>query len=50
MRVDLDDSNEDNGPLRVIRGSHVLGVLTDQDVLNYVSAHLEVPYLARRGG
>ena len=50
LRVDLDDANEDNGPLRVIRGSHVLGVLTDQDVLNYGSAHQEVPCLARRGG
>ena len=39
LKVDLDDSNEDNGPLRVIRGSHVLGMLTDQDVLNYASTH-----------
>ena len=47
--MDLDDSNEDDGQLRVIRGSHVLGMLTDQDVLNYASAHQEVPCLARRG-
>jgi hypothetical protein len=26
LRVDLDDSNEDDGPLRMIRGSHMCSV------------------------
>jgi ectoine hydroxylase-related dioxygenase (phytanoyl-CoA dioxygenase family) len=30
LRVHLDDSNSENGPLRVLPGTHGLGVLTDE--------------------
>jgi ectoine hydroxylase-related dioxygenase (phytanoyl-CoA dioxygenase family) len=32
LRVHLDDSTEQNGPLRVIPGSHAKGLLTDDEV------------------
>ena len=32
LRVHLDDSTSDNGPLRVLPGTHELGVLTDEQV------------------
>lgn len=50
LRVHLDDSNADNGPIRVIPGSHLQGVLTDQGVLNYVSTHEGLACLTQRGG
>lgn len=37
LRLHFDDSNSENGPLRVIPGSHAHGVLTDGDVLHYAS-------------
>lgn len=43
LRVHLDDSDSDNGPLRVIPGSHKLGVMSDDDVsaLAHRSTHVE---------
>src|SRR5277367_3371888 len=35
LRIHLDSSDADNGPLRVIPGSHVAGVLSDQAVLDF---------------
>jgi len=32
LRVHLDDSTADNGPLRVLPGTHTLGVLSDAEV------------------
>jgi ectoine hydroxylase-related dioxygenase (phytanoyl-CoA dioxygenase family) len=32
LRLHLDDSDGDNGPLRILPGTHVLGVLTDQKI------------------
>jgi ectoine hydroxylase-related dioxygenase (phytanoyl-CoA dioxygenase family) len=32
LRVHLDESNTDNGPLRVLPGTHMKGVLTDNDI------------------
>ncbi len=32
LRVHLDDSTEENGPLRVLPGTHKLGVLSDEEV------------------
>lgn len=32
LRVHLDDSNSDNGPLRVLPGTHKLGLLSDDSV------------------
>ncbi len=37
LRLHLDDSDEENGPLRVIPGSHRRGVLSDQQVETIVS-------------
>jgi ectoine hydroxylase-related dioxygenase (phytanoyl-CoA dioxygenase family) len=41
LRVHLDDSTRDNGPLRVVPGSHRGGVLSDEDIgrLVAVSTH-----------
>lgn len=36
LRVHLDASTSDNGPLRLIPGSHLAGVLTDDEVAQYV--------------
>jgi ectoine hydroxylase-related dioxygenase (phytanoyl-CoA dioxygenase family) len=35
LRLHLDDSDADNGPLRVLPGTHDLGVLTDAQVHEY---------------
>jgi ectoine hydroxylase-related dioxygenase (phytanoyl-CoA dioxygenase family) len=32
LRLHLDDSRPDNGPLRVLPGTHTLGVLTESDI------------------
>jgi ectoine hydroxylase-related dioxygenase (phytanoyl-CoA dioxygenase family) len=32
LRLHLDDSTEENGPLRVIPGTHRLGILSDQEI------------------
>jgi ectoine hydroxylase-related dioxygenase (phytanoyl-CoA dioxygenase family) len=50
LRVHLDASTADNGPLRVIPGSHGNGVLTDAAVLQSVSANQEVECLTQCGG
>jgi hypothetical protein len=50
LRIHLDGSNADNGPLRVIPGSHGQGVLSDQSVLKYASTHKEVACLTGQGG
>jgi ectoine hydroxylase-related dioxygenase (phytanoyl-CoA dioxygenase family) len=50
LRVHLDASMEDNGPLRVIPGSHKQGVLTDHDVAAYVACHESTSCLIPRGG
>ena len=50
LRVQLDSSTAGNGPLRVIPGSHLQGVLTDEALLKYASTHEEVACLTDRGG
>jgi len=50
LRVHLDASNADNGPIRIVPGSHQGGVLNDEEVLKYVSASDPVTCLAPRGG
>jgi ectoine hydroxylase-related dioxygenase (phytanoyl-CoA dioxygenase family) len=32
LRLHLDDSRPDNGPLRVVPGTHALGLLTESDI------------------
>jgi ectoine hydroxylase-related dioxygenase (phytanoyl-CoA dioxygenase family) len=50
LRVHLDASTSKNGPLRVVPGSHVAGVLSDQGVLDYVRQHEHMDCLIARGG
>ena len=50
LRVHLDPSTTDNGPLRVIPHSHVLGILTDEEIGSAVRAHGFVECLVPKGG
>lgn len=50
LRVHLDDSTEENGPLRVILGSHLKGVLTDDQVHQLAEKSFAVNCLVRSGG
>jgi hypothetical protein len=50
LRIHLDESNEDNGPLRVIPGSHAGGVLTDDELSSSAERHAPVTCVIGRGG
>jgi ectoine hydroxylase-related dioxygenase (phytanoyl-CoA dioxygenase family) len=50
LRLHLDDSTDDNGPLRVLPGTHRLGVLSDQEVESVVGQTTPVTCRAERGG
>ena len=50
LRVHLDDSNIENGPLRVLPGTHRSGVLTDDDIQVAAEKTPTVDCLVRRGG
>jgi len=50
LRVHLDPSEADNGPLRVLPASHAAGVLTDHEILDRVSMSSPVDCLVDRGG
>jgi hypothetical protein len=50
LRVHLDDSAADNGPLRVLPGSHRCGVLTDAAVAALRDEIAPVDCLVERGG
>lgn len=50
LRVHLDDSTAANGPLRVLPGSHRLGVLSDEDVFRLARRLPLVECLVPRGG
>jgi hypothetical protein len=50
LRVHLDSSRADNGPLRVIPSSHLAGVLSDEDVCENVKVHDYVECHSPRGG
>jgi ectoine hydroxylase-related dioxygenase (phytanoyl-CoA dioxygenase family) len=50
LRLHLDDSTEDNGPLRVIPDSHRSGVLTDAEIGVVVHSRDAVDCLVPRGG
>jgi len=50
LRVHLDASTARNGPLRVIPGSHSLGILSDRQALEYVATHEQQDCLTPRGG
>jgi ectoine hydroxylase-related dioxygenase (phytanoyl-CoA dioxygenase family) len=50
LRVHLDASSGENGPLRVVPGSHQAGVLTDQELSDYVKTNDHNACLVPRGG
>lgn len=50
LRVHLDDSNADNGPLRVLPGTHDQGVLTGDAIQELASRITPVACIVRRGG
>lgn len=50
LRIHLDDSTSSNGPLRVIPGTHTLGVMTDAIVKSHVEQRAPVDCLIARGG
>ena len=50
LRVHLDDSGEDNGPLRVLPGTHTLGVLTDDSICRMASELTPINCVVPRGG
>ncbi len=50
LRVHLDDSEHSNGPLRVVPGSHRLGVLTDESIAATVQASPVIECTVAAGG
>jgi ectoine hydroxylase-related dioxygenase (phytanoyl-CoA dioxygenase family) len=50
LRVHLDDSTAENGPLRVLPGTHTLGVLTDEELHAVSSRIAAVDCLVPHGG
>jgi ectoine hydroxylase-related dioxygenase (phytanoyl-CoA dioxygenase family) len=50
LRLHLDDSNENNGPLRVLPGTHRGGVLTDDEVHRLAEGISAVECLTAQGG
>jgi len=50
IRVHLDESDQDNGPLRVLPGTQIKGILTDDDIEELVGSIAPVDCLVPRGG
>ncbi len=50
LRVHLDDSTPDNGPLRVLPGTHTLGVLSDAQIHDAAARIEPVTCTVERGG
>jgi ectoine hydroxylase-related dioxygenase (phytanoyl-CoA dioxygenase family) len=50
LRVHLDDSTAANGPLRILSGTHTLGVLTDESLHDFSTRIAPVDCLVLRGG
>ncbi|MEZ5977683.1 MAG: phytanoyl-CoA dioxygenase family protein [Planctomycetota bacterium] len=50
LRIHLDASTEENGPLRVVPGSHVHGVLEDDEVAELARRSPSVACCVARGG
>ena len=50
LRVHLDDSTADNGPLRVLPGTHALGVLSDEQIQDAARRIEPVMCTVERGG
>lgn len=50
LRLHLDASTNENGPLRIIPGSHTYGVLSDDELLSAVRRHTPLHCIVPRGG
>jgi ectoine hydroxylase-related dioxygenase (phytanoyl-CoA dioxygenase family) len=50
LRLHLDDSTEENGPLRVLPGTHELGVLNEEQIRDAARRIKPVTCTAERGG
>ncbi len=50
LRLHFDDSRHDNGPLRVLPGTHALGLLSDADIDGILQRASPVDCLAACGG
>lgn len=50
LRLHLDDSNLDNGPLRVLPATHTKGVLTDDEILSIAAQTASIDCLMPKGG
>ncbi|HST09437.1 MAG TPA: phytanoyl-CoA dioxygenase family protein [Terriglobales bacterium] len=50
LRLHLDDSTADNGPLRVLSGTHGSGVLTDDEIHELAERTVPVECAISRGG
>jgi ectoine hydroxylase-related dioxygenase (phytanoyl-CoA dioxygenase family) len=50
LRVHLDDSTAENGPLRVLPGTHTIGVLSDEELHDVSSKTAAVDCTVSRGG
>ncbi len=50
LRIHVDDSTESNGPLRVLPGTHNLGVIDDQSIHKLAEEIAPVECLVHRGG
>lgn len=50
LRVHLDDSTSNNGPLRVLPGTHSLGVLSDEQIRSKARSTGAVTCTVERGG
>jgi ectoine hydroxylase-related dioxygenase (phytanoyl-CoA dioxygenase family) len=50
LRVSLDDSTVENGPLRVLPGTHALGVLSDDRVQEIATHSVPVDCVVPKGG
>jgi ectoine hydroxylase-related dioxygenase (phytanoyl-CoA dioxygenase family) len=50
LRLSLDDSAADNGPLRVLAGTHTRGVMTDDEIAALVRASAPIDCLVPAGG
>ncbi len=50
LRIHLDDSTDKNGPLRVLPGTHIMGVLTDDTIERLASEITAVGCLVAAGG
>jgi len=50
LRIHLDASTGENGPLRVVPGSHLAGVLSDDEILDLARSQEKVECLVPRGG